>query len=111
MKPWLKHAICLAAVLLGVIVPWAYVSGSHSNGLVAGVFAISWCFVLPVLSLLVGVIAGTDCRRMWMFPAIAPILMALVWPEIVAAALVVSLALGYAAMALGAVLLKRRNLE
>lgn len=41
MKPWMKHAILTAVILPAAIFPRAFVAGSNSNGLVAGVFAIA----------------------------------------------------------------------
>ena len=118
MKPWMKHAILTAVILLAAIFPRAFVAGSNSNGLVAGVFAIAFTMAMPVLSLVIGAVCGTDVRRMWLFPVMLPVLSALCWQAVFwefspftldFVFFIISIALGYAAMAIAAALMRRRK--
>ena len=118
MKPWMKHAILTALILLAAIFPRAFVAGSNSNGLVAGVFAIAFTMAMPVLSLVIGAVCGTDVRRMWLFPVMLPVLSAVCWQAVFwefspftldFVFFVISIALGYAAMAAGWAILHRRG--
>jgi hypothetical protein len=114
----MKHAALTACILAAAILPRALTAGSRSNGLWAGVFVISFFYAMPVLNLAVGVLSGTDVRRMWLFPVMLPVLSAICWQAVFwdfsptnldFAALVISIALGYAAMAAGWAILHRRR--
>jgi hypothetical protein len=118
MKSWMKHAVLTACILAAAILPRAFVIGSNSNGFVAGVFAIAFTMVMPVLNLAVGAVSGTDVRRMWLFPLMLPVLSALCWQAVFwefspftldFVFFVGSIAVGYAVMAAGWAILRRRR--
>lgn len=120
MKPWMKHAILTAVILLCAVIPRTFVMGSRSNGFVAGVFAIFFTMAMPVLSLIIGAVSGTDVRRMWLFPVMLPVLSALCWQAVFwefspftmdFVFFVISIAAGYAAMAVSVALMKRRKMK
>ena len=117
MKPWMKHAALTACILAAAILPRALTAGSRSNGLWAGVFVIFFFYAMPVLNFVIGTLSGVDVRRMWLFPAMLPVLSSLCWEAVFwdfslthldFAALVISVAVGYAAMAACCACRKRR---
>ena len=79
-SPWFRTALCAAAMLLLIVVPSIVARTTTSNGLGAGVFVLTLFAGVPVSSVLCGILAAPDARKLWILPALPSILLWLLWP-------------------------------
>ena len=111
----LRLLACVACCMLFIAVPALIVHNTHSNGLGAGLFAITMFCGLPVSSLLCGVLSAPDPKKLWILPVVPSALYFLFFPILTDAYLSYRLAqfsgllLGYGAFFLGVYILKKRN--
>ena len=112
---WVRLGTGVLVMLLCILVPFVIAMTTRSNGLGAGMYAISLFFLTPFSSLINGILASADLRRLWFLPAVPAAFSLALWAYPTGASLsfqltpVLALAVGYAAMALCAFLLKRKK--
>jgi len=103
---------CDASVYL---VPYVIIMNTRSNGLGAGLYVLSIACFIPAASLINGILAAAERRKLWFLPAVPAILSLLLYPVSRDMYLsfqltpVLALAVGYAAMTLCAFLLKQKK--
>ena len=102
-------------MLLCILLPYGIVTNTTSNGLGAGLYVLSIACFIPAASLINGILAAADLRRLWFLPAVPAILSLLLYPVSRDMYLtfqltpVLALAVGYAAMVLCVFLLKQKK--
>ncbi|MBQ8642964.1 MAG: hypothetical protein IJ480_12195 [Clostridia bacterium] len=79
-SPWFRIVLCAVAVILFITVPAIVVRTTTSNGVGAGVFVLTVFAGGPVSSLLCGILAAPDARKLWILPALPSALLWLLWP-------------------------------
>ena len=79
-SPWLRIILCAVFILLLIGIPSIVAYTTTSNGLGAGVFVLTVFVGGPVSSLLCGILAAPDARKLWFLPALPPVLLWLLWP-------------------------------
>jgi len=101
--------------MLFVAMPALIVHNTGSNGLGAGVFAVTVFCGLPVSSLLCGFVSAPVPKKLWILPILPSAVYFLSFPFLTDAYLSYRLAqfsgllLGYGAFALGIYILRKRN--
>ena len=111
---WVKLGTSVLLMLLCILLPFVIAVTTRSNGLGAGMYAMSIFLFVPAVSLVNGILAAADVRRLWWLPAVPTALSLALWAYPTGASLsfqltpVLALAVGYAAMALCAFLLKQK---
>ena len=112
---WFRLLVCVACCMLFVAVPGLIVHNTQSNGLGAGVFAITMFCGLPVASLLCGLLSAPNSTKLWILPALPSAVYFLFFPILIDANLPYRLTqfsgvlFGYGAFALGIFILKKRD--
>ena len=112
---WVRLGISVLVMLLCILVPFVIAMNTRSNGLGAGMYAISIFFLTPLSALINGILASADLRRLWFLPAVSAAFSLALWAFPTGASLsfqltpVLALAVGYAAMGVCAFLLKRKK--
>ena len=112
---WMKLVFSVLVMLLCILVPFVIAMNTRSNGLGAGMYAISIFFLTPFSALINGILASTDLRRLWFLPAVPAAFSLALWAYPTGTSLsfqltpVLALAVGYAAMTLCVFLLKRKK--
>ena len=112
---WVRLGISVLVMLLCILVPYVIIMNTRSNGLGAGLYVLSIACFIPAASLINGILAAAERRKLWFLPAVPAILSLLLYPLSRDMYLsfqltpVLALAVGYAAMALCAFLLKRKK--
>jgi len=101
-----RIVLCVVCTILFIIIPAIVSRTTTSNGLGAGVFVLTMFCGLPVSSLLCGILAAPDPRKLWMLPAMPSVLYFLLFPSLAEGYLPYRLAqfaglvIGYAAFAI-----------
>lgn len=101
-----RIVLCVVCTILFIIIPAIVSRTTTSNGLGAGVFVLTMFCGLPVSSLLCGILAAPDPRKLWMLPAMPSVLYFLLFPYLAEGYLPYRLAqfaglvIGYAAFAI-----------
>ena len=101
--------------MLFVAVPALIAHNTNSNGLGAGLFAITMLCGLPVSSLLCGFLSAPEPKKLWVLPALPSAVYFLFFPILTDAYLSYRLAqfsgllFGYGAFVLGIYIPKKRN--
>ena len=67
---WFRLGLCAVFLILCIAVPGIFVHTTHSNGAGAGVFVLTLFGGLPFTSLLFGIFASPDPRKLWFLPAV-----------------------------------------
>ena len=112
---WLRLLACVVSCILLIAVPALIVHNTHSNGLGAGVFAITMFCGLPVASLLCGFLSAPNPTKLWILPALPSAVYFLFFPILIDANLPYRLTqfsgllFGYGAFVLGMFILKKRG--
>ena len=112
---WLRLFACVVCCIIFVAVPALVVHNTHSNGLGAGLFAITMFCGLPVSSLICGVLSAPDPKKLWILPVVPSAVYFLFFPILTDASLFYRLAqfsgllFGYGAFLLGMLILKKRD--
>ena len=112
---WIRLCVSVLLMLLLILLPFVIAVNTRSNGLGAGIYAMSVFLFVPAVSLTVGLLSSAKIRRMWFLPAVPAVLSLALWGYPTGASLsflltpVLALAVGYAAMLLCALFLKRKN--
>ena len=112
---WLRLLLCVVFCVLFIAVPALIVHNTHSNGLGAGVFAITMFCGLPVSSLLCGFLSAPNPKKLWILPMLPSAVYFLFFPILIDASLSYQLAqfsgllFGYGAFLLGMLILKKRD--
>ena len=112
---WIKFAASVLVMLICILVPFIIGTNTRNNGVGAGMYVISLFFLTPFSALVNGILAATDLRRLWFLPAVPAAFSLALWAYPTGAYLsfqlapVLALALGYAAMGLCILLLKRKK--
>ena len=107
--------VCVVCSMLFVAVPALIVHNTHSNGLGAGMFAITMLCGLPASSLLCGLLAASEPKKLWLLPALPSAVYFLFFPVLTDANLPYRLTqfsgllFGYGAFILGVIILKKGN--
>ncbi len=110
---WFRLLICVVCCFFFVVVPVLIVRSTNSNGLGAGVGAITILCGLPVSSLLCGLLSAPEPKKLWMLPALPQVVYFLFLPLFTDVSLTFLLAqfsgllFGYGAFALGIYILKK----
>ena len=111
----LRLLACVACCMLFIAVPALIVHNTNSNGLGAGLFAITMFCGLPVSSLICGVLSAPDPKKLWILPVVPSAVYFLFFPILTDAYLSYRLAqfsgllFGYGAFALGLFIMKKRD--
>lgn len=115
-SPWFRASLCAVFTILFIVVPSIIARTTTSNGTGAGVFVLTMFCGLPVSSLLCGILAAPDPRKLWVLPALPSVLYFLLFPFLADGYLPYRLAqfaglvIGYAAFAVAIdVIRKIRN--
>ena len=114
---WLRLLACVVCCMLFVAVPGLIARNTNSNGLGAGLFAITMFCGLPVSSLLCGIISAPAPKKLWILPVLPSAVYFLFFPILTDAYLSYRLAqfsgllFGYGAFLLGMLILKKRDCE
>ncbi len=101
-----RIVLCVVFTILFIIIPAIVSRTTTSNGLGAGLFVLTMFCGLPVSSLLCGILAAPDPRKLWMLPAMPSVLYFLLFPSLAEGYLPYRLAqfaglvIGYAAFAI-----------
>ena len=111
-----RIVLCAVFMILFIVVPSIIARTTTSNGTGAGVFVLTMFCGLPVSSLLCGILAAPDPRKLWVLPALPSVLYFLLFPFLADGYLPYRLAqfaglvIGYAAFAVAIdVIRKIRN--
>ena len=67
---WFRLGLCAVFLFLCIALPGIIVRTTHSNGVGAGVFVLTLFGGLPFSSLLCGILASPDPRKLWFLPAV-----------------------------------------
>ena len=112
---WLRLLACVVCCMLFVAVPGLIARNTNSNGLGAGLFAITMFCGLPVSSLLCGALSAPNPKKLWILPMLPSAVYFLFFPILIDASLFYRLAqfsgllFGYGAFLLGMLILKKRD--
>ncbi len=112
---WFRLLVCAVCCMLFIAVPALIVHNTRSNGLGAGLFAITLLCGLPVSALLCGFISAREPRILWSLPILPSAVYFLCFPMLTDAHLSYRLAqfsgllFGYGAFVLGIYIPKKRN--
>ena len=112
---WFRLLVCVVCCMLFVAVPALIAHNTNSNGLGAGLFAITMLCGLPVSSLLCGFLSAPEPKKLWVLPALPSAVYFLFFPILTDAYLSYRLAqfsgllFGYGAFVLGIYIPKKRN--
>lgn len=112
---WIKLGTSVLVMFLCILLPYSIATTTRSNGLGAGLYVLSITFFIPFASLINGILAAAERRRLWFLPAVPALLSLLLYPVSGDMYLsfqltpVLALAVGYAAMGLCILLLKRKK--
>ena len=112
---WFRLLICVVCCFLFIVVPVLIVRNTNSNGLGAGLGAITMLCGLPVSSLLCGLLSVPEPKKLWMLPALPQVVYFLFFPILTDAYLIYLLSqfsgllFGYGAFVLGMFILKKRD--
>lgn len=112
---WVRLLVCVVCCLLFIVVPAIVAHNTNSNGLGAGLFAITMLCGLPISSLVCGLLSASEPKKLWMLPALPQATYFLLFPILTDAYLSYRLAqfsgllLGYGAFVLCIYILKHRN--
>lgn len=112
---WLRLLACVVCCMLFVAVPGLIARNTNSNGLGAGLFAITMFCGLPVSSLLCGALSAPNPKKLWILPMLPSAVYFLFFPILIDASLSHQLAqfsgllFGYGAFLLGMLILKKRD--
>ena len=110
---WIRLYISVVLLFLLILLPYIVIENTVSNGLGAGLFVLSIFCGIPFVSLVNGILAAGDLRRLWFLPAVPALVSLLLYPIPGDAYLafrltpLYALAAGYIAMLLCCLLLKR----
>ena len=110
---WFRLGLCAVFLILCIAVPGVIVRTTHSNGIGAGVFVLTLFGGLPFTSLLCGIFASPDVRKLWFLPAVPNALYFCLFPILTDASPVYLLAqfnglvIGYAAFILSRFLIRK----
>ena len=75
-----RIVLCAVFMILFIVIPSIIARTTTSNGVGAGVFVLTMFVGGPVSSLLCGILAAPDARKLWILPALPTVLMWLLWP-------------------------------
>ena len=112
-SPWFRVVLCAVFTILFIVIPSIVTRTTTSNGLGAGVFVLTMFCGLPVSSLLCGILAAPDPRKLWALPALPSVLYFLLFPFLAEGYLpyrlaqFAGLAVGYAAFAVAIDILRK----
>ena len=112
---WVRLGISVLVMAVLILLPYIAVTTTRNNGLGAGLYVLSIACFIPAASLINGILAAAERRKLWFLPAVPAILSLLLYPVSRDMYLsfqltpVLALAVGYAAMTLCAFLLKQKK--
>ena len=112
---WVRLGISVIQMAVLILLPYIAATTTRNNGLGAGLYVLSIACFIPATSLINGILAAAERRKLWFLPAVPAILSLLLYPVSRDMYLsfqltpVLALAVGYAAMTLCAFLLKQKK--